>query len=238
MNVRTLALRRAQIHRRRTMMVAASSIVLAGLAFVCADRAHAQSSTATARQQQQQPQQVVTPEVDRRDVKLPRIASKDFEIGAFLGTYSVQNFGSSMVGGLRLGYHVSEDFFAELGLGQTKVSDDTYRQILPGGIFTDGNATLRYMNLSVGWNVLPGEVFLGKGRAKATSIYLLGGVGSTRFAEQRKQSFNVGVGMRLYLSDRVSMRVDLQDHVYSLDLLGRRETTQNPELSAGLSFYF
>ncbi len=231
MNVRIQAARLAR-NPRRTTMVAASSIVLAGAAFMAAD-AHAQSSAAATN-----PQQVVTPEVDRRDVKLPRIASKDFEIGAFLGTYSVQNFGSSMVGGLRLGYHVSEDLFTELGFGQAKVSDDTYRQILPGGIFPDGNATLRYMNLSVGWNVLPGEVFIGKGRAKATSIYLLGGVGSTRLAEQRRQSFNLGLGMRLYLSDRISMRVDLQDHLYSLDLLGKRETTQNPELSAGLSFYF
>ncbi len=182
--------------------------------------------------------QVVVPEVDRRDVKVPRIASKDFEIGAFLGTYSAQNFGSSLVGGLRFGYHLTEDYFAELAYGQTKVSDETYRQILPGGIFTDSTAKLTYTNLSVGANVLPGEVFIGKGKAKATAVYLLGGVGSTQFNDQRRQSFNLGLGMRLYLADRISMRVDVQDHIYSLDLLGKRERTQNLELSAGLSMYF
>jgi outer membrane beta-barrel protein len=213
-------------------------LLTAALACAAAPGAHAQASNPGANANANKADQVVTPEVDRRDVKLPRIASKDVEIGAFLGTYSVQNFGSSFVGGLRFGYHLSEDFFAELGIGQTKVSDDTYRQILPGGIFADRSSTLRYTNLSVGWNVLPGEVFIGKGQAKATSVYLLGGVGSTSFVDQRRQTFNVGLGMRLYLSDRISMRVDLQDHIYSLDLLGKRETTQNPELSAGLSFYF
>ncbi len=209
--------------------------LLLASAMFTAGHAHAQVRPSNTNQPANQP---VVPDVDRRDVKLPRIASKDFEIGAFLGSYSAQNFGSNMVAGLRLGYHLSEDVFVELGLGQTKVSDETYRQILPGGIFANNSATLRYTNLSIGWNVLPGEVFIGKGKAKATSVYLLGGVGSTSFVDQRRQSFNVGLGMRLYLSDRVSMRVDIQDHVFSLDLLGKRETTQNPELSAGLSFYF
>jgi outer membrane beta-barrel protein len=229
----TATARRTQRHN---VAMAASLVLAAAAVFAVAPRAHAQASnpgTGTNKSDQ-----VVTPEVDRRDVKLPRIASKDFEIGAFLGTYSAQNFGSSLVAGLRVGYHLSEDFFTEFGIGQTKVSDDTYRQILPGGIFADGSSTLRYMNLSVGYNLLPGEVFIGKGKAKATAVYLLGGVGSTHFNDQRRQTFNLGLGMRLYLSDRISMRVDLQDHIYSLDLLGKRETTQNPELSAGLSFYF
>ena len=45
------------------------------------------------------------PGVTRRDVKLPRFPSNDFEVGAFVGTYSTQNFGASTVGGLRLGYN-------------------------------------------------------------------------------------------------------------------------------------
>lgn len=214
------------------------STLLLTAALALSQNALAQSSTAQQTTKDNTKDQVVVPEVDRRDVKVPRIASKDFEIGAFLGTYSAQNFGSSLVAGLRFGYHLTEDYFAELAYGQTKVSDETYRQILPGGIFADSTAKLTYTNLSIGANVLPGEVFIGKGKAKATAVYLLGGVGSTQFNDQRRQSFNLGLGMRLYLADRISMRVDVQDHIYSLDLLGKRERTQNVELSAGLSMYF
>src|SRR6185437_11354674 len=57
--------------------------------------------------------QVVVPQVDRRVIHLPRFPSSDFEIGTFVGTYSTQNFGSSAVGGIRLGYHITEDFFVE-----------------------------------------------------------------------------------------------------------------------------
>ena len=54
---------------------------------------------------------MIQPQVDRREVKLPKYPSKDFEIGLYAGTYATQNFGSSLVGGVRLGYHISEDIF-------------------------------------------------------------------------------------------------------------------------------
>jgi hypothetical protein len=42
----------------------------------------------------------------------------------------------------------------------------------------------------------------------------------------------------MLLKDWFSLQVDLRDHVYSLDLLGRRQSTQNLELSAGATFFF
>ena len=183
-------------------------------------------------------EQVIVPEVDRREVKLPRFPSKDFEVGLFGGTYATQNFGTSFVGGLRLGYHITEDFFVEGVYAQTKVSDESFRQVLPGGVFPNRTETLSYYNLSAGYNLLPGEVFLGSKRAKATAVYLIGGIGSTKFNQQRNQTFNYGLGMRLLLADRWAVQVDMRDHVLSLDLLGRRDTTHNLELTAGLTFFF
>jgi outer membrane beta-barrel protein len=183
-------------------------------------------------------EQVIVPEVDRREVKLPRFPSKDIEIGVFGGTYATQNFGTSAVGGVRLGYHISEDIFVEGVYAQTKVSDEAFRRVFPAGIFPQPKQKLTYYNLSAGYNVLPGEVFIGSRYAKATAIYLIGGVGSTRFFEQRRQTFNFGLGVRLMLADRWAVQVDLRDHVFSYDLLGKRENTQNLELTSGLTFYF
>ena len=99
-------------------------------------------------------------------------------------------------------------------------------------------ATLKYYNLSAGWNVLPGEVFIGRNTAKASQFFVIGGVGSTDFVDQKRQTVNLGFGMKLYFSDRLSARVDLRDHIFSLDLLGRRENTQNLELTAGFTYNF
>ncbi|MBL8324756.1 MAG: outer membrane beta-barrel domain-containing protein, partial [Rubrivivax sp.] len=127
---------------------------------------------------------VVEPQVARRDLRLPNYPSRDFDIGLFTGTYSTQNFGTGSVSGIRLGYHITEDFFVNLQYGQTKVSDDSFRQILPGGVFVNRSETLKYYTLSMGYNLLPGEVFFGKGTAKLSQGYILAGAGTTDFAGQ------------------------------------------------------
>jgi len=182
-------------------------------------------------------EQVVVPEVDRRDVRLPRFPSKDFEIGAMLGAYSTQSFGTSGVAGVRLGYHITEDFFVESAFAQTKINDKTFKQIFPGGNVLDSDK-LNYYSVSAGYNVLPGEVFLGSKYAKASSIYVVGGVGSTKIDNQRHQTFNVGFGFRVLLNDKFALRVDMRDHVFSYDLLGVRQSSQNLELTTGFAFYF
>ncbi|HUG23551.1 outer membrane beta-barrel domain-containing protein, partial [Piscinibacter sp.] len=178
------------------------------------------------------------PEVERRDVSPPRFPSNDFEAGLFAGTYATQNFGSSAVVGLRLGYHVTEDIFVQAAFAQTNVSDEAFRRVLPGGIFPQPEEKLTYYNLSAGYNLLPGEVFIGRNRAKLSSIYVIGGVGSTSFNEQRRQTINFGLGMRVLLADWAAVQVDMRDHVFSMDLLGKRESTQNLELTAGVTFFF
>jgi len=219
--------------RSATHAVAATLAALAGLMLCSGANAQSTDTTNDTRDQ------VVVPKVERRDMTLPKLpGSNDFEVGAFFGTYATQNFGASAVGGLRVSYHISEDFFAEAAFGVTEVSDDSFRQILPGGVFTDGKETLTYYNLSAGYNVLPGEVFLGGNVAKPTALYLIGGVGSTSFNQQRAQTFNVGFGWRVMLTDRYGLRIDLRDHIFTTDLLGERQSTQNLEFTVGASVFF
>lgn len=183
-------------------------------------------------------EQVVDPQVDRRDVRVPKFPSKDFSIGLFAGTYGTENFGSSPVVGLKAGYHITEDIFVEAAFGATKVSDEAFRQILPGGVFVNETEKLSYYNLSAGYNILPGEIFIGRNIAKASQFYVIAGIGSTKFIDQKRQTVNVGFGMRVYFTDKMAVQVDMRDHIYSLDLLGRRQSTQNLELSAGFTYFF
>ncbi len=193
----------------------------------------------TSATQQPANEQVIVPEVQRRDVRIPRFPSKDFEVGALVGTYATQSFGASAVTGVRLGYHLSEDFFVEGVYALTKVSDKTFEEIFPGaGPLADTDKKLSYYNVSAGYNLFPGEIFLGSKYAKSSSIYVIGGVGSTKFANQRKQTFNVGFGFRVLFTDRWAVRVDVRDHIFSYDLLGVRQNTQNLELTTGFAYYF
>ncbi|MFN3295400.1 outer membrane beta-barrel domain-containing protein [Caldimonas sp.] len=183
-------------------------------------------------------EQVIVPEVERREVRLPRIPSKDLIAGLFAGIYSTDSFGASPVVGLRLGYHLTEDFFFEAAYGRARVSDESFRQILPGGVFSSEKSTLSYYNVSLGYNLLPGEVFLGARRAKATVTYLIAGIGSTELDDQRNQTINIGLGTRFLLGQRSALQLDLRDHIFSFDLLGERRSTHNLELTLGLSLFF
>ena len=215
---------------RATAATLATACVLALLAHGSARAADAPAADT--------PDQVIVPQVERREVHKPKYPSNDFEIGLFGGTYSSQNFGTSFNWGGRLGYDITEDFFVEATYGRTKVSDKAFRQILPGGIFTAEQEKLKYYDLSVGWNFLPGEIFIGKNWAKASTMYAIGGIGNTSFDSQRMQTWNFGVGAKLFLADWVALRADVRDHIFTLDLLGKRSTTQNPELSLGFAFFF
>ena len=221
--------------RTRTLAISLIMTTVATVLTIVSMNAAAQTQGAP---QQPGNEQVIVPEVDRREVKVPRIPSNDIEVGAFVGTYSTQDFGTSAVAGVRLGYHITEDFFVEGALARTRVSDEAFRQILAGGIFAQERETLTYYNVSIGFNIMPGEAFFGRSRAKPSALYVIGGVGSTHFAQLQRQTFNLGFGARLFLTDRFAMQLDMRDHIFSHDLLGARRTTQNLELTGGITFFF
>ncbi len=185
------------------------------------------------------PGQVIDPEVARREVKEPKIDSENFEFGAFVGIMSIEDFGSDMVYGLRFAYHVTEGFFVETTVGQTEAGLTSF-EVLSGGtpIITDSDRTYTYYNLNVGYNILPGEGFIGEGRAYNTSFYLVAGLGSTRFAGDDRFTVNFGAGYRFLLNDSVAFDADFRDHLFDIDLLGEEKTTHNLEGHLGVTVFF
>ena len=182
--------------------------------------------------------QVIEPQLDRNTITVPHIDADDFEVGVFGGIYSAEDFGSNSVKGLRIAYHVTEDVFFEGTVAETTVSDELFRQILPGGVFENPEETLRYYNVSVGYNILPGEVFLTKSTAFASAVYVVAGVGSTDFMNEKRLTVNAGMGVRLLLKDWLSFHLAMRDHVFETDILGRRKNAHNFELATGLAVFF
>jgi outer membrane beta-barrel protein len=185
-----------------------------------------------------QSDQVIVPQVERRDLGLPRYPSNDFEFGLYLGGMSTESFGTSATAGGRIGYHLTEDWFVEGSYGQEKISDEQFRRILPGGVLNRKYERLQTYDLSVGYNLYAGEAFFGTKTAKLTTVYLTGGLGNTVFDGQRMQTWVYGVGSELFLNKWFGVRIDARNHLYHMDLLGKRELQQNYELTAGVSVFF
>ena len=105
-------------------------------------------------------------------------------------------------------------------------------------MISDSERDLYYYNLNLGYNILPGEVFLGEGRAYNTSLYLIAGLGSTTFAGDDRFTVNFGAGYRFLLTDSDALHLDFRDHLFDIDLLGEEKTAHNLEGHLGITVFF
>ncbi len=185
------------------------------------------------------PEQVIDPDVERREVKEPAIDAEDFEIGGFAGIMSIEDFGTDLVYGFRLAYHITEGFFVEGSAGRTEGGLTSF-EVLSGGapLLSDSERQYTYYNLNLGYNILPGEVFLGQSRAYNTNLYLIAGLGSTRFAGDDRFTVNLGAGYRFLLNDSLALHIDFRDHLFDIDLLGEEKTVHNLEAHLGVTVFF
>ena len=98
---------------------------LISLSMIAGSAVQAEDADPTAAEEAEL-QPVIQPEVERTEFKEARIDTEDFEITAFAGLLSIEDFGSNLVYGARLGYHVTEDLFVEGTIGQSKAGETSY----------------------------------------------------------------------------------------------------------------
>lgn len=182
---------------------------------------------------------LVVREPERREVKVDEIDSENFEIGAYGGILDIQDFGSNAVYGVRAAYHVTEDFFVEGLYGRSELGETSFEK-LSGNVelLTDDDRQFSYYNLSVGYNILPGEAFVGRKYAFRGGLYLIAGAGSSDFAGDQRFTVSGGFGYRMAATDWLSLRIDVRDYVFESDLLGSNETLHNLEFTGGLTVFF
>jgi outer membrane beta-barrel protein len=182
---------------------------------------------------------IIEPQVTRREVKTPKIKAKDVEIGAYFGALSIEDFGTNPIYGVRAAYHVTEDFFLEGFLGRSKAGLSSLEEVFPDvTVVSNSGRQFTYYDLDVGYNVLPGEVFLGRGRAFNTALYVTVGMGDVKFANQDQFALNFGVGTRVLITDWLAMHLDVRDHVFESDLFGVDKNVHNIEATLGLTTFF
>jgi outer membrane beta-barrel protein len=182
---------------------------------------------------------IIAPQVERRVVKTPKIKAKDVELGGYFGALSVQDFGTNPLYGARAAYHVTEDIFVEGYFGRSKVGRTSLEDVFPQiTVVSDSGRRFTYYDVDLGYNVLPGEVFLGRGRAFNSAIYVTVGMGDVKFADKDQFALNFGVGARLLITDWLTTHLDVRDHVFETDLTGRTKNVHNIEATLGFTFFY
>lgn len=173
---------------------------------------------------QQSASPVIEPNLDRREIREADIDSENIEIGVFAGQISIEDFSTSSVVGVTLGYHVTENIFAEASYA-TATAGQTSFEILSGGapFLTDEQRDYTYYDLSVGYN-FNGELFLTEGHVFNTDFFLTLGGGSTDFGDESQFTVTLGAGYRVLLTDYFALRLDVKDHIFNSELIGEEKT--------------
>lgn len=182
---------------------------------------------------------IIDPQVERREIKRTRIDTEDFELGGYVGILGIEDFESNVVYGARLAYHLTEDFFIEGTYGQSRAGRTSYENLSgQTELFSDDDRDYTYYALSLGWNALPGEIFVGKNRSYNSAFYLVAGIGSTEFAGDDRFTVTGGFGYRVLPTDWIAVHFDVRDHIFDSDLVGEKKIVNNLEAHLGLSIFF
>lgn len=222
--------------RLSCLLVAGAAVLLSGCSWF--HRGERQPPPVTVEEVQADPT-IVEPQVARRVVKTPKIRAKDFEIGGYFGALSIQDFGTNPIYGVRLAYHVSEDLFLEGFVARSKAGTTSLEDVFPDiTVLSDSARHLTYYDIDLGYNVLPGEIFLGRGRAFNNALYVTFGMGDVKFAAKDQFALNFGVGDRLLITDWLAMHLDVRDHVFETDITGRTKNVHDIEATLGLTAFF
>jgi len=185
------------------------------------------------------PPRVIDPEVERRIIKTPKIDTENVEVGVHYGALSIEDFGSNPSYGATAAYHVTEDFFFRGEFGRSRAGRTSFETL--GGnvqLLTGDERQFTYYSLGLGYNFLPGEVFLGRGRAMNSTFYLLAGIGAVDFAGDEQFTVSFGGGYRVLPTDWLAIHVTVQDRVFDSDLLGTSKLTSNIETVLGVTVFF
>lgn len=180
---------------------------------------------------------VISPDLERRKIDEDKIDSENIEVGFFAGVLSVEDFGSNDVYGVRLAFAVTEDFFLESNVGFSTLQKTSWEELTPGELMTEDERELTYYNLSLGWNLFPGETYIGR-YAFHSNLYLVSGAGNTEFGGDEYFTYHFGGGFRLFATDWLALHMDVRNHVMSHSIFGSEKEIQNLETSMGLTVFF
>jgi outer membrane beta-barrel protein len=186
--------------------------------------------TAQAEDENAAPPRVVDPEVSRRKITVPKIRSRNIEVGLDFGTHPSY--------GLTAAYHITEDFFFQAEVGRARAGNTSFETLSGISLLTESERRFTYYDLSLGYNFLPGEAFIGRGHALTSAFYLIGGIGGTDFAGDTKFTVNFGAGYRVVPTDWLAVHITVQDRVFQTDLFGTSKLTNNIEARIGTTVFF
>lgn len=203
------------------------------LAAVC----HAQEGLAQEDDSTSQPVRIIEPDSRGPQGSPASIDTERFELGAYLGALSVEDFSTEAVSGIEFGYYLTDDWLllanygmAEVGRAAFESSDQSF--------LADSDREFEYFGVLGGYNLLNGRSFFGARNKYETRLYGLAGAESVSFAGSDEIGFVFGLSYRVVFTDWLTANLDFREHVVKRDFLGDDKQTFNTEMRIGINALF
>lgn len=180
---------------------------------------------------------IVSPNIERANVPVPKVEPEQFEVIGVLGLFQADGFSSDFMYGLRGAYHWNKKLFFEAGYVQAKINEEPRENLGIPNAFEDDK--LSFFDLGVGYNVLSGRSFFGRHYAVSTDFYAVCDIGKTKLDSNSEWTVSPGIGLRLTPSKWYTLHLDFKGHFVAGDLSDKSDKLKNNlELSLGVGTYF
>jgi len=167
-----------------------------------------------------------------------KVRAEFVELGVTFGVVNIENFTSEFLAGANLTFRATEDFFLQVNYVQASDASLSSAEKRQGRAFDGDDRDFTHYDLLVGYNLFQGEFFTGGATANLSALYVVAGVGDTEFGGESRFTYTVGLGYQVAFNRRYIVRFDMRDYLYESSLLTDDNTTNNIQLSAGISYLF
>lgn len=181
----------------------------------------------------------IKPIIERKNVLDDVLDSENFEIGIQGGLLSIEDFESSSWISGHLAYHITEYFYVKARYGLADAGTTSFERLSnTSPLLTDEQRELTYYGLNIGYNIMPGEIFLGKNLAFNSVFSVELGAGTTEFAGDDNFTVNLSTNYRVFINDWVAWDIGVSDYIFDTTITGETKTTHNLNFTTGFAVYF
>lgn len=179
---------------------------------------------------------IIEPNKPAPQLDAAAIDTEKFELGAYTGLLSIEDFNTNPVTGIALSYHLNSRLLMQASYGKTEVEQAAFEKVANGRFLSDYDFT--YVDLVLGYKLLDGRSFMGKRHKYNSALYLLGGAADVSFADNSETGLVLGTSYRTVITDWMTFNVDIRNTTVDMELNGVSRKTNNTELNVGLNALF
>lgn len=178
-------------------------------------------------------------DVERRIMLEDILDNENFEVGVQVGVISIEDFESSGWLSAHFAYHITEYFYVKARYGKAEGGETSFEKLVNAApLLTEEQREFNYYGLNIGYNLMPGEVFLGRDLAFNSLFSIELGAGSTEFAGDENFTVNVTANYRVFINDYLAWDIGMSDYILDTKITGETKTTHNLNFTTGIAFYF